>query len=513
MEFLKKKGPKIVKLGKGCNGCPCGKESSAPSPPQPPRPQVIPSTEDQEVEEAVVRERKRNRSAAGMSILPSTEDQILDTEEFGIMEDQVPEQGSRPKRANFLPSTEDQEAIPNSPPQRWRPPLPSTEDQDEHPFRPADGCRVIMTEAAKGPEPSKADFLKKQREKVARMRNPKKELVNLGKLSTEHIRDAFEKCNSCPVKTKFCPSIRFDIIRHLREQLYGPGIKTKTRIKILCQWLMQVLEMNKLKYAEARKPFTRQSRLKDWFVYDFSYFDSHEVRKIWCCYSCFQAATGFSSSTILKYMDLIRDGKYVVAAEEHQNLRNAQWKSPERMMVHAWLEMKVEQQACQAPDGKKSELPDVATRRNLYDMFKADWRPGVLNGTYHRVLQGGRSKVPKKPKGVPRRQPPPQVDEEGNAEPTDAEKLDAMNHHEPPTYQFFCRVWKSDFNQYYKIPRSHRRFTQCNWCATCKQNIKYAKDQDKIYWQQCLYGHYAWITKQREKYYKHQHKAEQRPAK
>ena len=516
MEGLKKKKPTIVKLGKGCaNGCPCGPSSpvSASSFPQPPPPPsrpcpVIPSTEEQEV---IERARKRARSV----ILPSTEDQILDTEDFGLAEEQLPSQGSKAKKSHILPSTEEQEVQAPSPQFRFERsrPIPSTEDQEEHPFRPPDGCRVLMTEADEGPRPSKGEFLKQQREKVAKMRTSKKELVNLSKISTEHVSEAFEKCNSCPVRTKFCPSIRFDVIRHLRGQLYGPGIKTKTRIKILCQWLVEVVKMNELKFAEQRKPFTKESRLSEWFVYDFSFFSNEKVSKISCCYSCFQAATGFSSATIQKYLKLIRDGNLAVATEEHQNLRVAQMKSHERMMVHAWLEMTVEQQACQAPDGKKSELPEVATRRNLYEMFKQDWKEGVLNGTYHRVFRGRRRKVQKKPKGVPQKQPPPQVDEEGNAEPSDAEKFNDLNHHDPPTYQFFCRVWKSDFNQDYKIPRSHRRFTQCNWCSTCKENIKYAKDADKTYWKQCLYGHYAWLTKQREKYYKHQSKAEKKPSK
>ena len=515
MQNLKRKQPKIIKLGKGCQaGCKCGKDAPIPQSSQSSNPNhqryFIPSTEDQLV---IDRQRKRGRDEAGIDASSLSGEQIFDTEDFGLSEDQVPSQGSSPKRMYYLPSTEDQHATTDSPQQAWDPPLPSTEDQADHPFRPPDRSRVIMTEAAEGPKLDRAEFLKEQRKKVARMRSSKKELVNLSKISTEHVKAAFDKCSSCPVKTRSCPSIRLDIIRHLRGQLYGPGVQTKTRIKILCQWLVQIVEANKMKFAAERKLYTKDCRLSEWFIYDFTYSISEEVRRISCCFSCFQAATGFSASTIQKYLKLIREGNLSVSTEEHQNLRVSQMKSPERMMVFAWLEMKVEQQACQAPDGKKSELPEVATRRNLYEMFKQDWKAGVLNGTYHRVFRGRRRKKQKKPKGVPQKQPPPQVDEEGNAEPSDKEKLNDINHHDPPTYQFFCRVWKCDFNQDYKIPRSHRRFTQCNWCGTCKENIKYAKDKDKLYWQQCLFGHYAWLTKQREKYYKHQHKAQHRPGK
>jgi len=512
MEKLKAKKPRIVKLGKGCNaGCSCGKDASIPSTSQSVSPEFQPAEPSTEEQAVMSRARKRKRGTAGIDGPSSSETRMFDTEEFGLSEEQVPSEGSSPKSVRAEPSTEEQQAAAESPP--WVPPEPCTEEQANHPFRPPDGFHVIMTEADEGPKPSQAEFLKKQRERVARMRNSKRELVNLSKISTEHVSEAFEKCNSCPVRTKFCPSIRFDVIRHLRGQLYGPGVQTKTRIKILCQWLVEVVKMNELKFAEQRKPYTKESRLSEWFVYDFSYFASQKVTKISCCYSCFQTATGFSNATIHKYLKLIRDGNLAVATEEHQNLRVSERKSHERMMVFAWLEMTVEQQACQAPDGKKSELPEVATRRNLYEMFKQDWRQGVLNGTYHRVFRGRRRKKKKKPKGVPQAPPPVQVDEDGNAEPSDREKLNDLNHHDPPTYQFFCRVWKTDFNQDYKIPRSHRRFTQCNWCSTCKENVKYSKDADKTYWKQCLYGHYAWLTKQREKYYKHQHKAEHRPGK
>ena len=504
MEKLKQKSPRIVKLG---NSCPSGRCScpSVPSPPpvqSPRRPVMEPATEDQL---PVVRERKRGR---GVLMEPPTEDQEVAREAFGLREDQVPRPSS-PKKVHMEPATEDQE---RSPPQR--PVLePPTDDQmpDGHPFRPAAGEKVIMTEAPKEPKLSKREFLA-DRKKVQAKRIVQPMVTNIKRLNVESIVEAHSGCQGCGVQTKFCKSIRYDIIRHIREQLYGPGVKEKTRIKILCQWLHQILEVNKVKCAEERKLFTRKSRLSEWFVYDFSFSVSSEVRRIDCCRDCFVRATGLSNETINKYLNLIRDGNLVLVTEEVTNLRNGVRKSPERMMVHAWLEMKVEEQACKAPDGKKSELPEIATRRNLHAMFKTDWEAGVLNGSYHRAFRGSRKrKVQKKPAGVPRAEEPRQVDEDGNLEPTDAEKLKAMCEHPVPSYQFFCRVWKEEFNKDYKIPRSHRRFTQCNWCAEIKENIKYAKDADKLYWQQCLYGHYAWLTAQREKYYKHQRKAEKQP--
>ena len=141
------------------------------------------------------RERKRKRGTAGIDGASSSETRMFDTEEFGLSEEQVPSQGSSPKSVRAEPSTEEQKAAAESPP--WVPPEPSTEEQANHPFRPPDGFHVIMTEADEGPKPSQAEFLKKQRERVARMRNSKRELVNLSKISTEHVSEAFEKCNSC----------------------------------------------------------------------------------------------------------------------------------------------------------------------------------------------------------------------------------------------------------------------------------------------------------------------------
>ena len=79
-----------------------------------------------------------------------------------------------------------------------------------------------------------------------------------------------------------------------------------------------------------------------------------------------------------------------------------------------------------------------------------------------------------------------------------------------PLISFFAECGKKDFDGADKIPRSHRRFAQCNWCSEIKNNLKYAKDEKKLFWKQALYDHYAWITAQREKYYKHRNKGIQR---
>ena len=53
----------------------------------------------------------------------------------------------------------------------------------------------------------------------------------------------------------------------------------------------------------------------------------------------------------------------------------------------------------------------------------------------------------------------------------------------------------------FEKPLHHRRFTQCNWCAELKENLKQAADpEDRLYYKRCLYDHInKWKTEQRKK--------------
>ena len=388
-------------------------------------------------------------------------------------------------------------------------PNPASEEQDEE--------KVVMKEEdAEMLSKGKFDtqkFKETQKKKIDKIVNKGKQLTNLRRSHPLVIKKAAEACAACKVSCRCCSGINFRIIRYIRSVLYGPGTTTKARKKLICSWLLEIIKHNEMAVNLKGSKFDDKSRLSEWFVYDLSFDDfslgSNEnisVKRIDCCRSCFMKATGVSNWSINTWLkELRRPGGSILALEESVTSRITQL-SPERMMVHAWLEMFVNEQACKSPDEHKHELPAGGNLTNIYGYFCAAWKEGVLNGSSWRKHPSRRKKK-KKPDSVPKEV---NVDEDGNEEPSDKEKQLDITANDPPSYQFFCRVWKKDFDGAYKIPRSHRRFAQCNWCSEIKNNLKYAKDEKKLFWKQALYDHYAWITAQREKYYKHRNKGIQR---
>ena len=367
------------------------------------------------------------------------------------------------------------------------------------------------------PKLSRHDFNLQQKKKLAKKIQPKN-ITNVKKMNHQHIQEAVNKSKQCKVMYKCCDVISFSVVRFLRTLLYGPDITVKSRLKTLCKWLYDIVEHNKLMYAQQQLgEFTGKSKMRWWFIYDLSYSVSTKIRRIDCCHDCFIRATGFSSATVRKYLTLIREGKLDLVTTERERLSGCHGKSMEWMLVHSWIEMFVEDCACKTPDEMKSELPTISSRHNMWTLFCMQWNEGVFKGSYSRQFTGRRKKmeVPKDVANPPVEQVAELVDveefdENGNKEPARKAKHESVLNFDPPSYGFFCRVWREEFANEYKIPRHHKRFAQCNWCSEIKGNLRYAKDEDKLYWRQALFEHYAWITRQREKYYKHRTKALQK---
>lgn len=338
-------------------------------------------------------------------------------------------------------------------------------------------------------------------------------VTSIKRLSNSHIGDAVIKCRRCTAEKRGCNRIDFMTVRHVRTLLYGPDMNSKKRRKVILQWLKEIDEFS----MEERgvKNSKKSSRVLNYFLPDFSFQkDAENIVKIPCCRECFVAVVGVSNAFITK---LWKEYRTLKDTDEIDNVCKGSRgleATPERLQVHAWLEMFCTEQACRSPDLHKSELSGVTSLEQMHQLFKIDWEAGVLKGSSFRKYRGsGKRKNPGKK--IPRRtQKVPVVrDEDGAYEASNKVKEDLMAKFPCPSYQFFCKVWKSDFNGEFKIPRRHRRFTQCNWCAELKANIKHASREDKLYWKNTLYGHYKWLTKQRDVYYKHRKKAEMQPSK
>jgi len=327
------------------------------------------------------------------------------------------------------------------------------------------------------------------------------------------MNDVVKKCQGCKAEKRGCNRIDFMTVRHVRTILYGPEQNAKSRGKTILRWLKEIDEAST--QERTVKNNGKKDRVLNYFLHDFSFAkDTENIVKIPCCRECFVAVLGVSNASITKKWKEYRDYKETGEIDNVCKGSRGLEITPERLQVHAWLEMFCTEQACRSPDMHKSELSGITSLEQMHQLFKIDWEAGVLKGTSFRRFRGS-GKRKNAPKKMPRRtkKVPVMRDEDGSFEASDKVKEELMAKFPCPSYQFFCKVWKSDFNGEFKIPRRHRRFTQCNWCAELKANIKHASREDKLYWKNTLFGHYKWLTKQRDVYYKHRKKAETHPRK
>jgi hypothetical protein len=311
------------------------------------------------------------------------------------------------------------------------------------------------------------------------------------------VQRCVEKCQDCCVQSCCKKRIDFEVVRHVRSALYGTGSTTKARKKLIAKWvqfMMAEAGKQKLRLGIDHDP---KSRLA-YQIPDMSFSaDEDKIRWIPCCRKCFTYVTGIAKGTMSNVVNRVKDNDVLLTLTEDIETRFMD-SSPERLQVTAWFEYFVAHQSCYNPDkGDNEKTASVPCNiADMYHMFCEDWRDGVMAQDSFRVYKG--SSKWKERKVV--------------QENEDEERVKENN--PPPSKSFFYKIWKSDYNENYAVPRGAKRFTQCNWCALLKHQHKHVSDLDqKRNYRDALYGHYKWITVQRQKYYKHRHKAASHPSK
>jgi len=422
-----------------------------------------------------------------------------------------------PPKHNFVDNTDEQcmSDQENKPANNQAPPirkgiLPADSDIEEEPLIPHCSPKRILSVSEVPSVRSKFEALKKEKQ-MHRQRNTPRGVTAIKRLNETTMQEVANKCRDCTAEKRCCSQLNFAVVRHVRSILYGPTMNQTKRRKTIMSWLAQIQKMSTEKRTKENKNSCGSECVRSYFVFDFSFSQNEsEIEAIPCCKNCFTRVLGLSTGSLLKYWKELKTSDMKVE-EAAACAEKGFEKSPERLACHAWMEYFVAQQSCKSPDHHKSELASVTTVKDMHDMFSQDWKEGVMSGTNYRKHRGSGKRGRRVP--VDAVEPKP-VDEDGAFEASDAVKDKLLAKHSPPSYSFFCKVWKSDFSGDYKIPRHHRRFTQCNWCAELKANLKHAADsEDRLYYKRCLYDHYKWITEQRQKYYKHRKKAEMHPSK
>ena len=436
-----------------------------------------------------------------------TDEEPMDVDECGCCSEKVKTPENKPCRNLNIVETDSEEEIPvvtPAKPKKRDYVVVSTEEQVASPQN------VIKIEKPK----TVREQLKSLKTAKNKLKDtlPRRDVTSIKRLNENVIATVAPKCKNCTSQKRCCSDITFSVVRHVRSILYGPQMNRTKRRKIIMSWLAQIEKMSAATRLEEKgKKTSTYERVRSHFIFDFSFSrDGSDIEPLLCCKDCFQNALGVSAATLSSFWKSLKETDMKVE-DASECAQKGFERSPERLACHAWMEYFVAQQAYISPDQHKSELAAVTTIKDMHEMFANDWKDGVMSGTNYRKHRGSGKRGRRVP-GDNKEKPP--VDEDGAFEASDAVKNKLMAKHPPPSYSFFCKVWKSDFSGDYKIPRHLRRFTQCNWCAELKANLKHTTDsEDRLYYKKCLYDHYKWITEQRHKYYKHRKKAEMHPSK
>ena len=284
-------------------------------------------------------------------------------------------------------------------------------------------------------------------------------------------------CGVCPCESTGCKHIDFQTIKNLREDLYGEGSTQESRKRWRFAELLRCYE--KTVAEKAKKNISMKAGL---LLYHIPGRFTAKGKDIPVCRNCYEAILAVASDTLDNTRRLIvNEG---VRAETSSvgppKVRN---ESDERLFVSAWIEMYVQSLTCYSPDEKRHELPGNMSLQGMWEQFCKDWKEGVMNGSYHRKNFG-------------------RLAREKRSDET------------PPGYDLFRKVWKKDFDDKIKIPRHHKRFPICNWCARLEMMMVKAKThEERVFWRAELYAHYLWVTQNRKKYYRHREKAMKNPSK
>ena len=296
------------------------------------------------------------------------------------------------------------------------------------------------------------------------------------RLRQQTMTEVVKKCRECKCSSTCCSGVHFAMVKGLRDELYGDGTNQDTRRHWRFESMLGIYE-DYLKDPKCKG--TDKNPKLNYYLMDNTKTRHEVAKKIPVCRECYGAVLGFSNGTITDtWQAIVRDKQRV---QSDVRVPKAKGKTSEWLNCSSWIEMWTQGLCCFSPDCKKHELPAAMTLKFMYEKFCEDWTLGVISGAVIRE-HFGRMKV-----------------EEREQNP-------------PPSYEYFTKVWKEDFSSEINIPRTHKRFAMCNWCAELKNRLVREKDREmKLYWRAQLYRHYEWVTLQRRKYYKHRKKATEFP--
>jgi len=349
---------------------------------------------------------------------------------------------------------------------------------DDFTFEHVPEANVHSLECNQTHQPAaKYDRLVANKKKLKKTSNKKGQHKRDTRLNGKSIKHSMQCCQSCTCQTSACHFVEYHTIKKLREELYGEGSNRKTQRQWRFAELLSCHE-NTVK-EKSRLGISLNSGLLYYHI-DGRFTPDHKDLPV--CRRCYQEILGVSAQTIDDTRKLIvKEG--VRTETSSVGAPKIKEDSAERLQVSAWIEMFCQSLVCYSPDEKRHELPLRITLTGMWEEFCRDWRDGVIKGAYFRSCFGRLSS-------------------------------DLRSHDRPPGYDLFRKIWKVDFDSKIKIPRRHKRFPLCNWCARMLTNMKKAKThEERVFWRSELFSHYLWVTAQRKVYYRHRQKAIKEPGK
>ena len=316
---------------------------------------------------------------------------------------------------------------------------------------------------------------KKRLRKRARGRNDKvKYQLMMAGRNIKHTAEIV--CQRCQCQSKGCKYVDFYTIKKLREEVYGEGADQLS----IRQWRFNEIQkcFDRTKVEKARFGIKMDSNRIDFHIPGRF---RHDGKDLDVCRKCWQAVTGACADSVDHIKGKLVDG--TKADTTSVGGLRMKVESNERLYINAWIECYIQALVCYSPEDRKHELPGGLNLAMMHAVFSKDWKDGVMNGSYSRSNYG---RLPE-------------------------EKRSDM---QVPSYSLFCKVWKKEYGDDYKIPKASKRFPQCNWCARVRYNIERAKThEERTFWKSELFGHFLWVTANRKVYYRHREKARTNPTK
>ena len=328
----------------------------------------------------------------------------------------------------------------------------------------------------KGTEPSPFDRNKVNKKTLRKKLRHVKKSRSVIMTDGSNIKHSEGICKACKCQTTGCKYMDFYTIKRLRQEVF-PENTTKLSIR---QWRFTEVQncFERTKINDAKYGVKNKAQHVNYFIPGRF---RHDGKDLDVCRSCWQEVTGCSDDALGHILKRLKEGtKADTTSVGGQRMKI---ETNERLFIHAWIECYIQCLVCYSPEERKHELPGGLNLSTMYAGFKKDWKEGVMNGCYSRTNYG--RLAPEKRSDL-----------------------------QEPSYSLFCKVWKKEYGDDYKIPKSSNRFPQCNWCARCRDNIERAPTHEiRMYWKGELFAHFLWVTENRKVYYKHREKARKNPSK